>query len=175
MAPAVPRTAHRPIRRADVGSPMAYAAIAFVPFYILHQTVIIVIGCSVVQWHIAGLLKYLVICLSSLALSLLIYEIVNRRTHPHAQDVRHERPARRVRCRLSTCLTPRLPSWPMPQGSSCCMLHSVVGDAGRRLVLVPSISASRRKSGLNTPDRVINVHGRNRSGTGQLTFSNRST
>jgi glucan biosynthesis protein C len=42
----------------------------------------IVIGYSVVQWHIAGLLKYLVICLSSLALSLLIYEIVNRRTRP---------------------------------------------------------------------------------------------
>jgi glucan biosynthesis protein C len=61
---------------------MAYAAIAFVSFYILHQTVIIVIGYSVVQWHIAGLLKYLVICLSSLALSLLIYEIVNRRTRP---------------------------------------------------------------------------------------------
>lgn len=61
---------------------MAYAAIAFLPFYILHQTVIIVIGFSVVQWHIAGLLKYLVICLSSLALSLLIYEIVIRRTRP---------------------------------------------------------------------------------------------
>ena len=61
---------------------MAYAAIAFLPFYILHQTVIIVIGFSVVQWHIAGLLKYLVICLSSLALSLLIYEIVIRWTRP---------------------------------------------------------------------------------------------
>ena len=61
---------------------MVYAAAAFLPFYVLHQTVIIVIGYSVVQWPIAGLLKYFVISLSSLALSLLIYEVVIRRTRP---------------------------------------------------------------------------------------------
>jgi surface polysaccharide O-acyltransferase-like enzyme len=61
---------------------MVYAAAAFLPFYILHQTVIIVIGYSVVQWHVAGLFKYFVISLSSLALSLLIYEVMIRRTRP---------------------------------------------------------------------------------------------
>jgi surface polysaccharide O-acyltransferase-like enzyme len=61
---------------------MVYAAAAFLPFYILHQTVINVIGYYVVQWHIAGLLKYFAISLSSLALSLLIYDIAIRRTRP---------------------------------------------------------------------------------------------
>ena len=61
---------------------MAYAGEAFLPVYILHQTVIIAIGYTVVQWHIAGLLKYLVISLASLALTLLIYELAIRRTRP---------------------------------------------------------------------------------------------
>jgi glucan biosynthesis protein C len=59
---------------------IAYAGEAFLPFYILHQTVIFVIGYYVVQWQTTALLKYLVISLSSLAATLLLYELAVRRT-----------------------------------------------------------------------------------------------
>jgi glucan biosynthesis protein C len=67
-------------RRPGLGARVvAYAGEAFLPFYILHQTVIFVIGYYVVQWEMAALLKYLVISLASLAATLLLYELAVRR------------------------------------------------------------------------------------------------
>ncbi len=63
-----------------VARPIAYAGEAFLAFYILHQTVIFVIGYYVVQWAIGALLKFIVISLSSLAVTLLLYELGVRRT-----------------------------------------------------------------------------------------------
>jgi len=58
----------------------AYLSEAFLAFYVLHQTVIFVIGYYVVQWEMAALLKFIVISFSSLAVTLLIYEFAIRRT-----------------------------------------------------------------------------------------------
>jgi glucan biosynthesis protein C len=70
-----------PAAHAPVGArAVAYAAEAFLPVYILHQTVVFVIGYYVVQWEMAALLKYFVISLSSLAATLLLYELAVRRT-----------------------------------------------------------------------------------------------
>jgi glucan biosynthesis protein C len=57
---------------------LAYAGEAFLAVYVLHQTIVFVIGYYVVQWHIAALLKYAVISLSALAATLLLYEVAIR-------------------------------------------------------------------------------------------------
>jgi len=57
-----------------------YAREAVLPFYILHQTVIVVIGFYVVQWSAGALLKFTVISSGSLAVTLLLYEFGIRRT-----------------------------------------------------------------------------------------------
>jgi glucan biosynthesis protein C len=70
-----------PAAHAQVGArAVTYAGEAFLPVYILHQTVVFVIGYYVVQWEMAALLKYFVISLSSLAATLLLYEFAVRRT-----------------------------------------------------------------------------------------------
>ena len=58
-----------------------YAQDARLPFYILHQTPIVVIGFYVVQWEVSALVKYLAICLSTLVVTLLLYDIGVRRTN----------------------------------------------------------------------------------------------
>jgi glucans biosynthesis protein C len=58
---------------------LAYANEAVLPFYILHQTVIIVIGFFVVQWDTGVGLKYLVISTTSLIGIMAIYELLVRR------------------------------------------------------------------------------------------------
>jgi len=59
---------------------IAYASEAFLAVYILHQTVVFVIGYYVVQWQTTALLKYVVISLTSLAVTLLLYEFAVKRT-----------------------------------------------------------------------------------------------
>ena len=56
-----------------------YANEAVLPFYILHQTVIICVGYFVVQWAIPDLLKFVIIAASSLAIIMALYELVVRR------------------------------------------------------------------------------------------------
>jgi hypothetical protein len=46
------------------------------PYYILHQTVIIVIGFYVIQWDTSILVKYLVITTAALFITLLICELI---------------------------------------------------------------------------------------------------
>ena len=57
-----------------------YANEAVLPCYILHQTILVIIGFYVVQWHISALLKFLVISLATLTVTLLLYETVVKRT-----------------------------------------------------------------------------------------------
>jgi hypothetical protein len=57
-----------------------YTGEAQLPFYVLHMTPIVVIGFYVVQWEVSALLKYVAIVLSSLAVTLVLYDIGVRRT-----------------------------------------------------------------------------------------------
>ncbi len=58
---------------------LSYANEAVLPFYILHQTVIISIGFYVVQWGAGVGLKYLIISTTSFAVIMLVYELLVRR------------------------------------------------------------------------------------------------
>jgi peptidoglycan/LPS O-acetylase OafA/YrhL len=54
---------------------------AVLPFYVLHQPVIVVIAFYVVQWHMAILPKWLILCTLSLAMTLVLYELLIRRVN----------------------------------------------------------------------------------------------
>jgi peptidoglycan/LPS O-acetylase OafA/YrhL len=58
---------------------LAYASEAVLPFYILHQTVIIIVGSYVVRWELSPPLKYLVIVLVSFTLIITLYDLLIRR------------------------------------------------------------------------------------------------
>ena len=60
----------------------AYASEAVLPFYVLHQTVIVLLGFYVVDWSIHATLQYLIICTASLGAILAIYDLAVRRTRP---------------------------------------------------------------------------------------------
>jgi hypothetical protein len=57
-----------------------YANQAVLPVYVLHQTVIVVIGFYVVQWEVPTLVKYLVISFTALLATLVLYDVGVRRT-----------------------------------------------------------------------------------------------
>jgi len=57
-----------------------YASEAQLPFHVLHQTPIVVIGFYVVQWEVSVLVKYIVTTLSSLVVTLVLYDVGVRRT-----------------------------------------------------------------------------------------------
>jgi peptidoglycan/LPS O-acetylase OafA/YrhL len=59
--------------------PLRYANEAVLPFYILHQPVLLCVGYFVVQWAIPDLLKWAVILVTSLAIIMLLYEFLVRR------------------------------------------------------------------------------------------------
>jgi len=58
---------------------LGYANEAVLPFYILHQTVIIIIGFFVVQWSMDIAPKYFIITTTSFVAILAIYELLVRR------------------------------------------------------------------------------------------------
>lgn len=58
---------------------LGYANEAVLPFYILHQPIILIIGFFVVQWSMGIPLKYLIISTSSFAAIVAIYELLVRR------------------------------------------------------------------------------------------------
>ncbi len=58
---------------------LTYASEAVLPFYILHQTVLLSVGYFVVQWPIPDLLKWAIILPASLAIIMMIYEFLIRR------------------------------------------------------------------------------------------------
>jgi hypothetical protein len=57
-----------------------YAGEAQLPFYVLHMTPIVLIGFYVVQWEVSALIKFLVIVLATLVVTLVVYDIAVRRT-----------------------------------------------------------------------------------------------
>jgi len=57
-----------------------YARDARLPFYVIHQMPIVLIAFYVVQWPISALVQYLVITLSSIVVTLVLYDIGVRRT-----------------------------------------------------------------------------------------------
>jgi len=58
---------------------LRYANEAVLPFYIMHQTVIICVGYFVVRWAIPDLAKFAVIAASSFAIITALYELLMRR------------------------------------------------------------------------------------------------
>jgi len=58
---------------------LSYANEAVLPFYILHQTVLLCVGYFVVQWAIPDLLKWMIILTASFTIIMAIYEFVVRR------------------------------------------------------------------------------------------------
>ena len=59
-----------------------YAKEAQLPFYVLHQLPIVLIGYFVVQWQVNAFVKYVVIVLGALVTTLVLYDIAVRRTWP---------------------------------------------------------------------------------------------
>jgi peptidoglycan/LPS O-acetylase OafA/YrhL len=58
---------------------LGYASEAVLPFYILHQTIIIIIGFYVVQWSLSAAPKYFIIVIFSFIAIILIYDLLVRR------------------------------------------------------------------------------------------------
>jgi hypothetical protein len=79
----------RPVDVSSVGMPSktsimdrigGYAREAQLPFYILHYTPLIIIGFFVLQWQVSTTVQYFVIVISTLVVTLLLYDLVVRRT-----------------------------------------------------------------------------------------------
>ena len=58
---------------------LAYASEASLPFYILHQTVIVVVGFFLMEWPLAVLPKYLLLAVISLTIIMTLYELLIKR------------------------------------------------------------------------------------------------
>jgi peptidoglycan/LPS O-acetylase OafA/YrhL len=58
---------------------LGYANEAVLPFYILHQPIILIIGFFVIQWNIGIALKYLIIASTSFIAILAVYDVLVRR------------------------------------------------------------------------------------------------
>ena len=57
---------------------LAYGNEAVLPFYLLHQTVILCVGWFVIPWDMGMLPKFLIIVVASFALIMLLYELLVR-------------------------------------------------------------------------------------------------
>jgi peptidoglycan/LPS O-acetylase OafA/YrhL len=60
---------------------LEYANEAVLPFYILHQTVILIVGFYIVQWNVGMLIKYFLISTISLGVIIALYDLCVRRTN----------------------------------------------------------------------------------------------
>jgi hypothetical protein len=58
---------------------LAYGNEAVLPFYLLHQTVILCVGWFVIPWDMGMLPKFLIIAVASFALIMALYELLVRR------------------------------------------------------------------------------------------------
>lgn len=58
---------------------LKYAAGASYPYYILHQTVIVIIGFFVVQWDIGVLVKFVTILVASFVVTTVLYDLLVKR------------------------------------------------------------------------------------------------
>jgi len=66
----------------STSSRLKYLNEAELPFYILHQPIILIIGYYVVQWNTGILTKYIVIAASSFVVIMALYELLVRRIKP---------------------------------------------------------------------------------------------
>jgi glucans biosynthesis protein C len=71
--------AHRSMMRPAISS---YINEAVMPFYIIHQTVIVVIGFYIVKWNAGVTIKYLVVITATFLITLLLYDLIVRRANP---------------------------------------------------------------------------------------------
>jgi hypothetical protein len=60
---------------------LRYANEAVLPFYVMHQSVLLVVGYFVVRWPVSDLAKFLIIGFSSLGIILGVYEFAIRRVN----------------------------------------------------------------------------------------------
>lgn len=60
---------------------LKYASEAAYPFYILHQTVIVIIGFYAVQWNVGVLTKFLIIVIAAMVTTTLVYDLLVKRTN----------------------------------------------------------------------------------------------
>ena len=60
---------------------LKYTNEAVLPFYILHQTVIVTIGFYIAYWDASVAVKYLIISTSSFAVIVFLYDLVSRRVN----------------------------------------------------------------------------------------------
>jgi hypothetical protein len=60
---------------------LAYANEAVLPFYILHHTIIYIVGFYVIQWHSSVFTKFFIIAIVSFAVIMVTYEILVRRVN----------------------------------------------------------------------------------------------
>ncbi|MFC2026203.1 acyltransferase family protein [Chloroflexota bacterium] len=60
---------------------LRYTAEASYPAYILHQTVIVIIGFYVVQWSTGIAIKYMTILVAAVAVTMIIYDLLIKRTN----------------------------------------------------------------------------------------------
>ncbi len=60
---------------------LKYANEAVLPFYIMHQTVLLIIGYFVVQWQVPDFAKWVIIASTSFAIIMLLYEFLVRRVN----------------------------------------------------------------------------------------------
>jgi hypothetical protein len=58
---------------------LTYSNEAVLPFYILHQTIILSIGYFVIQWNLNIMFKYLIISTSSFIVIMVMYELIIKR------------------------------------------------------------------------------------------------
>jgi glucan biosynthesis protein C len=57
---------------------LGYASEASLPFYVLHQTVIVAVAYLIVSWNLPVWAKFAALCLAATALTLALYEVVRR-------------------------------------------------------------------------------------------------
>ncbi|KAB2944409.1 MAG: acyltransferase family protein [Candidatus Methanoperedens sp.] len=58
---------------------LKYSNEAVLPFYILHQTIIVVIGFYIASWDVGVIMKYLILSTASFALIIALYDLVIKR------------------------------------------------------------------------------------------------
>lgn len=61
---------------------LVYTSEASLPFYILHQTVIVVVGFFLIEWPLGVLPKYLILAATSFAVIMTTYELLIKRFNP---------------------------------------------------------------------------------------------
>ena len=58
---------------------LSYANEGIYPFYILHQTVLVILAYYVIQWDIPVVMKFLLLSTATLIICILIYDLIVRR------------------------------------------------------------------------------------------------